>query len=59
MSLSVRDIAFYATALLAFPLVMTVTSVTASDQAPDQAPDRTTPLIHRGGSGQAPSATDR
>ncbi len=25
MSLSVRDIAFYATALLAFPLVMTLT----------------------------------
>jgi hypothetical protein len=56
MSLSVRDIAFYATALLAFPLVMTLTSVAASNGTPD----RTTPIIHRGGAAeQAPSATDR
>jgi len=54
MSLSVRDIAFYLTALLAFPLAMTLTSVAASDDSPE----RTTPLFHRGGTGQVPSATD-
>ena len=54
MSLSARDIAFYVTALLAFPLLMTLASVAASDDAPD----RTTPLFHRGGGGHVPSATN-
>jgi len=52
MSLSVRDIAFFTVALLAFPLVMTLTSVTASDDGTG----RQEPLFQRGGGEQIPSA---
>ncbi len=52
MSLSVRDIAFFTVALLAFPLAMTLTSVTASDDGTG----RQTPLFHRGGGEQNPTA---
>jgi len=54
MSLSARDIAFYITALLAFPLLMTLASLAASDEEPD----RTAPLFHRSGGGHVPSATN-
>jgi len=54
MSPSVRDIAVLAVALLAFPLAMNITNVTSSDGVPD----RQTPIFHRDGQVQVPSAAD-
>ena len=53
MSLSVRDFALLAVALLVFPVAMNLTYVMSSDDVPD----RQTPIFHRGGDAQIPSAT--
>jgi hypothetical protein len=54
MSLSVRDIALVAVALLAFPVVLNLTGLASSDGVPD----RQTPIFDRGGDAQIPTATD-
>ena len=48
-----RDFALLAVALLVFPVAMNLTYVMSSDDVPD----RQTPIFHRGGDAQIPSAT--
>jgi hypothetical protein len=54
MSLSVRDIALVAVAVLVFPVAINLTSLASSDGVPD----RTTPIFQRGGGEQLPAAVD-